>query len=84
MEQTKQELFERLKKIIFSCAFVDEEITEESTFDDLGIGDSLDFVEVIMECEKEFSITIADESVEKMENVGQLLDLIYETVSVTA
>lgn len=84
MEQTKQELFERLKKIISSCAFVDEEITEESTFDDLGIGDSLDFVEVIMECEKEFSITIADESVEKMENVGQLLDLIYETVSVTA
>ena len=52
----------RVKKIIVDKLGVDEaEVTNEASFtNDLG-ADSLDTVELIMEFEKEFNISIADE-----------------------
>ena len=47
-----------------------EEITPDKAFtDDLG-ADSLDTVELIMEFEKEFDVTIPDEDAEKIVKVG--------------
>lgn len=68
---------ERVKKIIVDKLGVDEaEVTLEANFtNDLG-ADSLDTVELIMEFEKEFDISIPDEEAEKIQTVGQAVTLL--------
>ena len=52
------------------------EITESASFaNDLG-ADSLDTVELIMEFEKEFNISIPDEEAEKIVTVGNAIEYI--------
>ncbi len=49
------------------------EVTNEASFtNDLG-ADSLDTVELIMEFEKEFNITIPDDQAEKISTVGDAI-----------
>lgn len=43
--------------------------------------DSLDKVELIIECEKEFDISIHDQDAEDIETVGQLSDYIENKIS---
>lgn len=64
----------RVKAIIVDKLGVDEaELTPEATFtNDLG-ADSLDTVELIMELEKEFDITIPDDQAEKIATVGDAI-----------
>lgn len=50
---------------------------EESFQEDLGC-DSLDMVDLIMECEKQFSISIPDDEVDKLRTVQNLIDYITE------
>ena len=71
--------FEKLKGIIADVLNVDEdEITMDTTFvDDLG-ADSLDTVELIMEFEKEFGISIPDDQAEKIGTVGDAVSYIEE------
>lgn len=66
---------ERITKIIVDKLGVDEsEVTPEASFtNDLG-ADSLDTVELIMEFEKEFDISIPDESAEKIQTVGDAVE----------
>jgi acyl carrier protein len=56
---------------------VDEnEVTPEASFtNDLG-ADSLDTVELIMEFEKEFNLSIPDEEAEKISSVGDAITYI--------
>ena len=65
------EVAAKVKKIIIDKLGVDEaDVTNEASFtNDLG-ADSLDTVELIMEFEKEFDISIPDEQAEKIETVG--------------
>lgn len=54
------------------------EVTHEASFtNDLG-ADSLDTVELIMEFEKEFKISIPDESAEGITTVGEAIKYIEE------
>ena len=64
----------RVKAIIVDKLGVDEtEVTPEATFtNDLG-ADSLDTVELIMELEQEFNITIPDDQAEKIATVGDAI-----------
>ena len=64
----------RVKAIIVDKLGVDEsEVKPEATFtNDLGV-DSLDTVELIMELEKEFNITIPDDQAEKIATVGDAI-----------
>lgn len=64
----------RVKAIIVDKLGVDEtEVTPAATFtNDLG-ADSLDTVELIMELEKEFNITIPDDQAEKITTVGDAI-----------
>ena len=66
---------DRVKKIIIDKLGVEEsEVTPESNFiQDLG-ADSLDTVELIMEFEKEFDVSIPDEEAEKIQTVGQAIE----------
>jgi len=64
----------RVKAIIVDKLGVDEsEVTPEASFtNDLG-ADSLDTVELIMEFEKEFNITIPDDQAENIGTVGDAI-----------
>ncbi|MDD6787097.1 MAG: acyl carrier protein [Bacteroidales bacterium] len=65
------EIESKVKEIIVEKLGVEEsEVTLEASFtNDLG-ADSLDTVELIMEFEKEFGITIPDDQAEKIATVG--------------
>ena len=54
-----------------------EKITSADTFDDLYI-DSLDLVEIIIECEQEFGYPIKDDKVQNLKTVGDLVNLIKD------
>jgi acyl carrier protein len=73
------DIADRVKKIIIDKLGVDEsEVTPEASFtNDLG-ADSLDTVELIMEFEKEFNISIPDEQAEKITNVGEAIVYLEE------
>ncbi len=73
------EIANRVKEIIVDKLGVDEnEVTETAEFTkDLG-ADSLDTVELIMEFEKAFDITIPDSGAEKITTVGDAISYIEE------
>ena len=53
-----------------------DKISRETSFvNDLG-ADSLDTVELVMELEEEFDISIPDEAAEKIQKVGEAVDFI--------
>lgn len=64
-----------VKSIIVEKLGVDEsDVTSDASFtNDLG-ADSLDTVELIMEFEKEFDLTIPDEEAEDIATVGDAID----------
>lgn len=67
-------IFEKVKAIIVDKLSVDaEEVTMESSFEDLG-ADSLDIVEIVMAIEEEFDIEVADEDAEKAATVGDVVN----------
>ena len=71
----------RVKAIIVDKLGIDEkEVTPEANFtNDLG-ADSLDTVELIMEFEKEFNISIPDDQAENIGTVGQAISYLEENV----
>jgi len=66
------DISQKVKQIIIDKLGVEEsEVTNEASFtNDLG-ADSLDTVELIMEFEKEFNISIPDDQAENIFTVGQ-------------
>ena len=73
------DLAAKIRSIIVDKLGVDEDsISDESSFtNDLG-ADSLDTVELIMEFEKEFDLTIPDEDAEKIATVGDAVSYLTE------
>lgn len=66
-------VFEKIKAIISEEFEIDEEeITMDSTMDDLQI-DSIDAVDLTMAIEDEFDISIPDEELEGFKNVGDVV-----------
>jgi len=64
--------------IVEKLGVEESDVTPEASFtNDLG-ADSLDTVELIMEFEKEFDITIPDEDAEKIATVGDALDYLNQ------
>jgi len=68
---------ERVAEIVAEQMGVEKaQVTRETSFvNDLG-ADSLDTVELVMEFEDEFDISIPDEDAEKIQTVGQALDYV--------
>ncbi len=77
-----QDVEATVKSIITDKLGVDEsEVTRDANFtNDLG-ADSLDTVELIMEFEKEFDISIPDEDAENIATVGNAIDYLEEKTS---
>ena len=74
---TNPSVEERVKKIVCDqMGTTPDKITRETSFiNDLG-ADSLDTVELVMEFEDEFEISIPDEDAEKIQSVGNAIDYI--------
>ena len=74
---SSEEIEAKIKSIVAGQLGKDEaEITRESSFvNDLN-ADSLDTVELVMEFEDEFDVTIPDEEAEKIQTVGQAIDYV--------
>ena len=74
-------IFEKVRDALASQFEIDpEKITLDTNLvDDLG-ADSLDTVELIMEFEKEFNITIPDDVAEKISTVQDAIDYIKANV----
>mgnify|MGYP001123375348 FL=1 len=75
------EIAKKVNNIIIDKLGVEEsEVTPEASFtNDLG-ADSLDTVELIMEFEKEFEISIPDDHAENIGTVGQAITYLEENV----
>lgn len=73
------DIADRVKAIIVDKLTVeDSEVTPEAEFSkDLG-ADSLDTVELIMEFEKEFDLTIPEEEAESIKTVGDAVKYIED------
>ncbi|MFM1913872.1 MAG: hypothetical protein RIR51_1724 [Bacteroidota bacterium] len=73
------EISEKVKSIIVEKLGVElSEVTPEASFtDDLG-ADSLDTVELIMEFEKEFNVSIPDDQAVNIQTVGQAISYLEE------
>lgn len=71
----------KVKEIIVKDLGVKEsEVTRNSSFvKDLG-ADSIDCVELILDFEKEFCITINDNEAEKINTVGEAIDYINKLI----
>jgi len=71
------EIASRVKAIIVDKLGVEEsEVTTEASFTNDRGADSLDTVELIMEFEKEFGISIPDDQAEKIGTVGDAVSYI--------
>ncbi|PIB34821.1 acyl carrier protein [Reichenbachiella sp. 5M10] len=73
------DIAQKVKSIIIDKLGVEEsEVNAEASFtNDLG-ADSLDTVELIMEFEKEFNISIPDDQAENIGTVGQAISYLEE------
>ena len=76
-----QDIFERMQRIIaeqFSGSIDVDDITEDTTFDDLG-ADSVDLVELIMAMEDEFKIgEVEEDELEALTTVGDCVSFLTE------
>lgn len=77
-----QDVESKVKAIIIDKLGVDDsEVVKEANFtNDLG-ADSLDTVELIMEFEKEFDLSIPDEDAENIATVGDVVTYLSGKVS---
>jgi acyl carrier protein len=77
-----ENLEKKVKEIIIDKLGIEEsEVTDSASFtNDLG-ADSLDTVELIMEFEKEFNVSIPDEDAEKIGTISQAISYLKENVS---
>ncbi len=76
---TREEIENEIKNIVCQQLGVSEDkLTDETSFvNDLG-ADSLDTVELVMEIEDAFSLSIPDEDVEDIQTVGAAVDYVEE------
>lgn len=74
---TEEEIFNKIKELVTDRFGVEEDrVTREMTFQgDLG-ADSLDVVELVMELEDNFGVQIADEDIETIVTIDDIVKYI--------
>mgnify|MGYP000597621422 FL=1 len=78
MALSKEEVQDKVVNIVCGqLGTSQDKVKPETSFiNDLG-ADSLDTVELVMEFEDEFEISIPDEDAEKIQSVGNAIDYIF-------
>ena len=74
---SREEIFQKVQEI-FRDVFDDEELTisDLTNSDEIEDWDSLEHISLIVSMEKEFSMKFDIKEVNKLENVGQMVDMI--------
>lgn len=71
-------MFEKIRNIIADQLGVDaNEITESTTFEDLGV-DSLDLFQILISLEEEFGVEIPNEDAENIKTIQDVVEYIKE------
>ncbi|MHC5111393.1 MAG: acyl carrier protein [Planctomycetota bacterium] len=79
---TTAEIEEKVFQIVSEQLSVDKsELSRETSFANDLNADSLDTVELVMELEDEFDMTIPDEEAESLKTVGEAIDYIHKTLA---
>ena len=75
----KEEIFDKLKELVVDqLGVAEDEVTMEASMqDDLG-ADSLDLVDLVMSVEEEFGVKVADEDLENIKTVGDIVNYIED------
>lgn len=77
----RQEIEKKVNEILVDKLGVEPAvINSDAKFEEDLHGDSLDCVELIMEFENEFGISIKDEDAEQCVTVGQMYDLVEQAL----
>lgn len=72
------DVYEKVKAIVIDQLGVDEEeVTPTTSFQALN-ADSLDIVELVMALEEEFNLDIADEEVENIRSIADVVKYVKE------
>ena len=76
---SREEIMEKVNEI-FRDVFDDDSliITDSTNSDDIEDWDSLEHISLIISMEKEFDLKFDIKEVNKLENVGQMVDMIKE------
>lgn len=77
----QEEIFEKVRNILAEGLGIEEEIiTMDSDFiDDLN-ADSLDIVDLVVELEHEFNLSIPDDEAERIKTVGDAVEYIQNNL----
>ena len=78
---SREEVFERVTDI-FRDVFDDDElvISDSTNSEDIEDWDSLEHIQLIVGMEKEFKVKFDIKTVNSLENVGQIVDLILSMI----
>ncbi len=77
----RKEIEERFRAIVVDILNVEEsELKDSARFEKDLYADSLDSLEIVMEAEREFGISIPDEEADSVVTYGDALDLITRKI----
>lgn len=73
---------EKCEKLVLECVkkvrdLKDFEFTMQTSFYDPHVGDSLDRVEIVMECEECFNMLFPEEDFDKVKTLGDIADYAF-------
>lgn len=69
--------FERIRNCIVRVLSVEKDkVTSDASFSDDLDADSLDLVELVMEIEEEFGVSVEEEELENITTVGAVVEMI--------
>lgn len=73
----RQDTAQKIKTIVAEqLGIKPDDMNEQATMESLG-ADSLDRVEIVMNIEEKFGISINDEEAEKLQTIGQAIDYVH-------
>lgn len=76
---TKEDILMKLAEIITDCFDDDVEISCDTVADDVDGWDSLGQIRLLAACQDSFGIKFSVSDVRNLENVGDLVDLIFSS-----
>ena len=75
---TKKEIHQEIKLLLIQMGIAPKSITKQASYyKDLGL-DSLDFAELIMECESRLDLSINCDMMEQLHTVKDTIDYVYQ------
>lgn len=77
MEEVRQDIEQRIISLINEKYWIIEDYEIDSNIHDIGF-DDLDYIEFVMDVEKEFGIYISDEELHGLNTPRKFIDLVFE------